>query len=90
MKFILLLLFNFVSLQTFAKSNQDCQELKSEQTRLALTASNLANINTTRTSEGGPYKPFIIKSCSKGGCDTNRDRAPLVKYLPNHPETGGF
>ncbi|OPY83724.1 MAG: Flagellar basal-body rod protein FlgC [Syntrophorhabdus sp. PtaU1.Bin153] len=30
--------------------------LKAERTRMEITASNLANIHTTRTDEGGPYK----------------------------------
>jgi flagellar basal-body rod protein FlgC len=30
--------------------------LKAERTRLNITAMNLANINTTRTMEGGPYR----------------------------------
>jgi hypothetical protein len=65
----------------------DCQEIKSEQVRLALTASNLANVNSTRTPEGGPYRAYIIKSCSNGGCDVTRDnRAPLMKFLPDHPD----
>ncbi len=73
--------------QVFAISSKDCQELKSEQIRLALTASNLAKANSTRTPDGGPYRVFIIKSCSNGGCDATRDtRAPLMKYLPDHPD----
>ncbi len=87
MRIISLLLIGFTSLQVFAKSSDDCQELKSEQIRLALTASNLANINTTRTPEGGAYHPYIIKSCLNGDCDVSRDnRAPLMKYLPDHPD----
>lgn len=30
--------------------------LKAERTRMEITASNLANIHTTRTEEGGPYR----------------------------------
>jgi flagellar basal-body rod protein FlgC len=30
--------------------------LKAERTRMEITSSNLANIHTTRTDEGGPYK----------------------------------
>ncbi len=87
MRVFCLLLIGCLPFQTFAKSSQDCQELRGEQIRLALTASNLANVNSTRTPEGGPYRPYIIKSCTNGGCDPSKDdRAPLMKYLPDHPD----
>ena len=74
------------SITAFAAKSQNCNEIKSEQIRLAMLGSNLANINTTRTPEGGPYQPFQIKSCSNGGCDVTRDRTPIMKYLPDHPD----
>ncbi len=87
MKLLCVVVLGFVSLQGNAKSNQLCNELKSEQIRLALVASNLANVNTTRTVEGGSYKAYIIKSCSNGECDAQRDtKDPLLKFLPNHPD----
>jgi flagellar basal-body rod protein FlgC len=87
MKVICVILMGCLPFQVFADALQDCQELKSEQIRLALTASNLANLYTTRTPEGGPYHPFIIKSCSGGACDAMRDdSAGLMRYLPNHPD----
>lgn len=87
MRTICLLFIAFLSIQVFALSSQDCRELKSEQIRLALTASNLANVNSTRTPEGGPYRPNVIKTCSNGVCDASKDgRAPLMKYLPDHPD----
>lgn len=87
MKIICAFLLGFVSLQAHAKIKQLCNELKSEQVRLALVASNLANANTTRTPEGGPYKAYIIRACSNGGCDVQRDtEAPIMKYLPDHPD----
>ena len=87
MKLMGCLLSVFVSISALASSSVDCQELKSEQIRLALLGSNLANVNTTRTPEGGPYRPYVVKSCSNGGCDANQDdRAPKMKYLPGHPD----
>lgn len=87
MKIFWCLVASFVSISVFAKSSKECQELKSEQIRLALTGANLANLNSTHTPEGGPYRPYIVKSCSNGGCDVKRDdRAPLMKYLPDHPD----
>ena len=87
MKFICLMLAGFIPFQVFAKSDQICQELKSEQIRLALTASNLANVNSTRTPDGGAYKPYVIRSCANGGCDVRRDdKEPIMKYLPHHQD----
>src|SRR5258708_513342 len=84
--FCLLLIAGFGA-QAFAQSSVDCQELKSEQMRLAYTASNLANVNSTRTPEGGPFRPYRIKSCTQGTCEVTRDgKAPLLKYLPDHPD----
>ena len=44
--------------------------LKAERTRMEITSSNLANIHTTRTEEGGPYKKkevvFIDSDISEG------------------------
>lgn len=76
-----------VSVSTSANTSKECLELKSEQIRLGLIGSNLANANSTRTPEGGPYRPYIVKSCSNGGCDAyQKDRAPIMKYLPGHPD----
>jgi flagellar basal-body rod protein FlgC len=39
--------------------------LKAERTRLNITAMNLANINTTRTMEGGPYRAKSVVFAAK-------------------------
>lgn len=46
----------------------------------------------TRTPEGGPYKPFIIKSCADGGCIVETSVDPVLRYLPDHPDanTNGY
>lgn len=75
-----------ISFSAFAANSKNCAEIKSEQVRLALTASNLGNENTTRTPEGGAYRPFKIKSCANGGCDVDRTDSPIMKYLPDHPD----
>lgn len=45
--------------------------LKAERTRMEITSSNLANIHTTRTDEGGPYRKkevvFTAVDVSEGG-----------------------
>ncbi|MDH5299342.1 MAG: flagellar basal body protein, partial [Desulfobulbaceae bacterium] len=39
--------------------------LKAERTRLNITAMNLANANTTRTMEGGPYRAKSVIFAAK-------------------------
>lgn len=86
MKQVLGLFFFCLSFSAFGANSKNCTEIKSEQIRLALTASNLRNENTTRTPEGGAYRPFKIKSCSNGGCNVGRTASPILKYLPDHPD----
>ena len=87
MKFTYLFLVALIPFHANALNDQNCQELKSEQIRLAFTASNLANINSTRTPEGGAYKAYVIKSCINGGCEVKRDdKVPRMKYMPGHPD----
>jgi flagellar basal-body rod protein FlgC len=93
MKLVYLLFAMVVSASAFAApaASDACLEIKAEQLRLALTASNVANVRTTRTPEGGPYRPYIIKSCKNGACDVERDvRGPLVKYEPGHPDANQY
>ncbi|MCB0414762.1 MAG: hypothetical protein KDD50_10540 [Bdellovibrionales bacterium] len=83
---LLFLIFFISSVSLFAYQTKDCAEIKSEQLRLSMLGSNLANINTTKTPEGGPYRPFVIKSCANGGCEVTRNSSPILKYLPDHPD----
>jgi len=82
--------------------------LSAQRMRMNTISSNLANINTTRTPEGGPYrrKDVVFEAMPDfrtfGEMVTTRpdenlqrvqvtdvtvdQRAPLMKYEPNHPE----
>jgi len=40
----------------FSAMDLSASALKAERTRMNLISSNLANVNSTRTAEGGPYK----------------------------------
>lgn len=86
MKFFLVFTCLVFSLNAFADISKECGELKNWRIRLALTSSNLLNVNSTRTPEGGPYRPFDIKSCSGGECVVERVSTPLLQYLPGHPD----
>lgn len=60
--------------------------------------SNILNINTTRTHEGGAYIPKEAIHCKLGNCEikelkqvevganTALPRTPILKYEPNHPD----
>ncbi len=63
-----------------------CQEMRRLSIDLALAKSNINNVNTTRTPEGGPYKP-VRQQCNDAGCDVvEMKNNPLFKYEPDHPD----
>lgn len=67
--------------------DQYCQDLNVLYQKKAVIESNIANINTTRTAEGGYYKKQIIRECHNGFCKIERDTAsPILKYEPNSPD----
>ncbi len=70
--------------------------LEAQKIRLNVIASNLANINSTRTPEGGPYKrkdvvfiTYIYDKISQG-VDVQKiiedERPPRIVYDPSHPD----
>lgn len=64
-----------------------CQDLNILYQRIGAISSNIANVNTTRTIEGGYYKRKIPKNCKKGFCDiVNDESPPILKYNPKHPD----
>ena len=75
--------------------------MSAQRVRVNLVASNLANANTTKTAEGGPYrrKDPVFQAIDISGDDTNQglssvevseiatDSAPGPKiHDPNHPD----
>jgi flagellar basal-body rod protein FlgC len=64
-----------------------CQDLNVLYLKSQLTASNIANVNTTRTESGGYYKRQFAKNCKDGFCEVAvDDSAPILKYEPKHPD----
>ncbi len=61
--------------------------LSAEQKRLEIIAGNLANAQTTKTPEGGPYrrKEVVFKTIYDG-----QDRAPIVKVAGVHSDDSDF
>lgn len=67
--------------------DQYCQDLNVLYQKRAVIESNIANINTTRTVEGGYYKRKIIRECHNGFCKIELDTAsPMLKYEPKSPD----
>lgn len=65
----------------------NCSDLRRATLRLSAHASNLANVSTTRTVTGGPYKPLEV-TCTIGGAFCNVESHDLVKrvYDPKHAD----
>ena len=67
--------------------NLYCQDLNVLYQKIAVISSNIANIKTTRTPEGGFYKKQIATNCHEGVCEIIKDNAlPIMKYEPKHPD----
>jgi len=68
--------------------------LSAQRTRLDVIAGNIANVETTRTPDGGPYRRlqpvFAARRRSSGGVETlglvEDPRPPRMVYQPGHPD----
>lgn len=64
-----------------------CQDLNVLYQKIAVISSNIANIHTTRTPQGGFYKRKIAKNCKSGICEIVEEEAsPILKYEPKSPD----
>ena len=64
--------------------------------RITSISSNLANAQTTKTADGGPYKrqdvvfQTIMDGKDAGGVKVNKvindEKPPILKYEPDHPD----
>ena len=91
--FILIILFCLFASCALHKVATDkeidlyCQRLNILYQKLEAITSNMAYVNTTRTSKGGPYKRKIITDCHEGYCKEIEDsRESILKYMPKHPD----
>lgn len=67
--------------------DQHCQDLNVLYQKKTLIEANIANINTTRTAEGGPYKRQFATQCKDGFCKIQTDeKEPILKYEPKSPD----
>lgn len=75
--------------------------LSAQKLRLDLIANNIANVSTTRTEEGGPYRRHMpvfeekLREASQGGfrgmgvkvsAIVKDDSPPRMEYDPDHPD----
>ena len=73
--------------------------LKAERVRAEVVAANMANSETTRTEDGGPYRRHHVlfseafqSSFGSGGVEVagviEDQGAPLMRFDPGHPDAG--
>ena len=85
----------------FSSLNISGSALAAQQTRMKAIAQNIANANTTRTPEGGPYRrqrvifSTILRQAADGGLAPagvrvaaveKSDALPLKVFDPDHPD----
>lgn len=63
-----------------------CADRAGLQLKMHMIASNIANIKTTRTPEGGPFQPYVDIRCSGASCKIGRSHKTLVRYERDHPD----
>ena len=66
-----------------AQKIQACRSKSQIQNEMNAISSNIANANTTRTPEGGPYKRQSYV-CKNGQCSIEQSANFVTKYLPDH------
>lgn len=70
--------------------------LNAQRIRMNVISSNMANANTTRTEEGGPYRKKnlvfeqVLTGEYKGGVKVQQvvedEKPPVLRYEPSHPD----
>lgn len=70
--------------------------LSAQRIRISVLSSNMANANTTRTEEGGPYRKKnvifkqVLQGEHKGGVQVDKiyedTKPPRLQYDPTHPD----
>lgn len=73
----------FYSLNLHASPCDDLMKITHEMNQLS---SNIANVNTTRTPQGGAYQPYLRTSCNGLVCDLAQIRKVYWKYEAGHPD----
>lgn len=82
---IMLVAIIFSSLNSFAAIEAECPGLRNIRRDMSVVADNMANVETTRTPDGGPYKEKV-RVCEDGKCKIKRIRNFRAEYQPDHPD----
>jgi flagellar basal-body rod protein FlgC len=83
----LALIVIFFAANVRADEESECTQVVRAKFNLTFSASNLANVESTRIPEGGPYKPLEVRECTQYGCEiSSGEKPPIMKLQPNHPD----
>ena len=82
---IVIALFIFTYGTRASAHSEDCISLTQIIMEMNAVASNIANANTTRTPEGGPYRLKTFE-CSTGDCNFRSELKVKNVYEPSHPD----
>jgi flagellar basal-body rod protein FlgC len=81
-----LILFIFLmGLNAKAISSICRKELNTKRMQMNVIASNIANVNSSRTPAGGPYKRQELR-CTDENCELITYDSYLTEHLPGHPD----
>jgi flagellar basal body rod protein FlgC len=53
---------------------------------MEIISSNIANAETTRIPEGGPYKRLMLSCVTQNSCEVISEDSFKLIYLPDHPD----
>ena len=65
--------------------HEACETMKWKKLEMSVINSNIANLNTTRSPSGGPYKRQVFR-CKHARCAVVSLKGSLLRYEPNHPD----
>jgi flagellar basal-body rod protein FlgC len=82
-KSLILAMSLVLSASAFAMN--DCQLMRNKEMEMDVISSNIDNVNTTRTDDGGPYKEKKL-ICSENMCAIISYNSIITKHLPGHPD----
>ena len=88
MKITSIILALYLSQFSLAQTDS-CKIMEMKRSEMNVIASNIANLNTTRTAEGGPYKRKSLV-CNGQGCEIAESSEVLVKFQPDHPDANNL
>jgi flagellar basal-body rod protein FlgC len=83
------LLIVVIFLSSHFANAKTCEDVEHLTLAMNIISSNIANVNTTRTPDGGPYQRKQLV-CENGSCDVVEYSDVVVKYFPDHPDADQF